>query len=168
MELRYQNNYSDWVARYNELWKNERKVRQQAYYHDVVWYLSFLILAGYVAFKADQFLVLCVFAALAWSYITKNWSFKRAWKQEADRYAELMPECTCQMRLDETGVTESFSGLTTHVDWALIPDYTLTEDYMFIPFLTSRAFVIPIRYTTSEQRDELIKQLEAHGKKARV
>jgi hypothetical protein len=163
MEIQYQNTHADLKAYYRELWRHRKALQRNEYYQTALWYLAVLGLAGYIALKHDEVFAVCVFAVLAAFYIRQNWSFERQWNAGAESYADMVPESSCNLVLNETGITERCSGVQLHVSWSEIHGYTLEEERIFIHFLKHRSFVIPLRHLSVSQRDELTKTLEHHS-----
>ena len=109
-----------------------------------------------------------MFAVLAAFYIKQAWSFEQRWNAQAEEYANTIPESSSHLVFDQAGATERFSGIQLSVPWSEIHDYTLQEDRLFIHFLKHRAFVIPFRYLSVNERKELKETLEQNHVRKRT
>jgi hypothetical protein len=75
----------------------------------------------------------------------------------------MTPESACVLTVDETGLTECFGGIQLHVAWDHIHGYTLRDERLLIHFLNYRSFIVPFRYLSPIQRDDVVKALEARS-----
>jgi hypothetical protein len=163
MELRYQNTQEDFKVFYSALWREQKAARRSEFYQSIFWYLGVLGLAIFVAAKHQEILLVCVFAVLAAFYLRENWSFERHWNRQAAAYAEMTPESSVVLALDEAGLRETFSGIQLNVPWSELRDYGIDDDRLFIRFLVHRAFIVPLRQLSAEQREHIVKLLEEHN-----
>jgi hypothetical protein len=167
MEIQYQNSREDFGAYYELLWRERKDFQRTEYYHSLLWYLAVLGLATYIAAKHHEVFAICVFGALALFYIKQNWSFANHWSAQIRAYADTVPETASRLVLGDQGVTEQFSGVELQVPWSEIHGYNFEEERLFIHFLKHRAFIIPCRHLSVDQRDELIRLLEKYHVKQR-
>ena len=163
MEIQYQNTNADYRAFYEELLSDRKRDRRHRFYYAMLWYLSVLALAVVIAIKHDEILAACVFVVLSGFYISQNWSFSRRWNAMMEEWVQMNPGSSCTLRQDDSGLTESFSGVVLHVPWSQFHDYRILDERLFIRFLKYRGFVIPLQFINSDQRDQLVKALESHG-----
>jgi hypothetical protein len=101
-------------------------------------------------------------------YIVQNWSFEQRWDTGAEAYADTMLENLSDLVLDESGITERFSGVQIQVPWSQVHDYALYEDRLFIHFLKHQSFIVPFRDLSANQRDQLMATLENHNVRKRA
>jgi hypothetical protein len=116
-----------------------------------------------VAFIHDEIFPLCIFVALALYYLKQNLSYEQQWQASLLKTASQNPDATNTLVVDDFGMTESFDEMSIRIPWSKIHTYTLRDDRLMCRFSKNRGFIIPLKDISTDQRDKLLKQLEAHG-----
>lgn len=162
MEIEFRNTRDDFKAYYKVVFADRITAYRANFYYALVWYLTVFGLGIYIATKHDEIFATCIFLALGFAYVRQNWSFDRHVETRAKEYADAAPETACQMRLDDQGISERNPGVELKVAWTEIHGYTVADERLFIRFLKNRGIVVPMCYLSPDQREELIRILEAH------
>ena len=163
MEIQYRNTREDYRATYEFNWKQTRERQLGEYYESLAWYLIVIGLAVYIAAKHEEGFACCVFAVVAFLYLRQNWSFAARWNAQLEGYADLMPETSARMILDEAGITEQCPSFELRVPWSEVSGFSLTEKRVLLHVNKNRTFVIPLRHVSDAQREELMRVLDHHG-----
>ncbi len=163
MEFQYRYRKSDYVAIYELELRPLKARRRSQYYYGIYWYLGGLALGAHVALKHDELFIAIVFAVLAVNYLQGTWSYERAWKADAESYANLNPESLVTLTLDDVGYTELLGSIRTQVGWTEFNDYLMEGDRVLLRYLKNRWLVVPLETLSQEQRNELVAFLECKG-----
>lgn len=162
MEIEYRNTADDFAAYYELTQARHKKSGREEYHRFLACHLVVLALGLYVSATHDEHFIACVFVTLAVYFLWQNWSYARKWSAAVDAYARSVPAQACVLRADAGGLVESFSGVVLQIPWTSVSMYSVSEDHLFIHFLTERAFIVPWRHVGEKQRDEILALLVQH------
>src|SRR5689334_8081598 len=163
MEIHYQNSRADYQAYVEFLWRGHKAGQREQFYLSSAWYFVVLGLGGYLAYKYGEAFAACIFVALAGYHLKQNGSFSRQWSRQVAGYVSNNRESSNRLVIDERGLTETFAGIQVHLPWSELHDYVVTDDRLYIWYLSHRAVIVPFRYLKDDERRELLAVLRQHG-----
>lgn len=162
MEIHAHNTIADYRAFYEEVCVDKKKTQKHNFYQHVIWYLSVLALAAYVAFSHDEIFIGCIIIALAFFYLINNWSFARNWEKKAQEFARAGRETSVVFEINPESITEVCQGIRITVPWAQIREYSLNDQRLILHYSIHRGFILPSRFVSPEILQSILEKLKLH------
>ncbi|MEQ2010473.1 MAG: hypothetical protein ABMA26_27110 [Limisphaerales bacterium] len=108
-----------------------------------IWEAVALALAMFASFRAEMFFLMCFFVTSLGFHLTNAINGRRKFWQAIEREAAGIADREVTLTIRDDGLHESTEGITSHVVWSSVKDFTIHKNILIIRLPANLNAVIP-------------------------
>jgi len=141
--LEYRNSLADLLAQYELVSGEGYRSARSAHYKSVAFWSAMLLLAGYIAFRSDQYFLMCLLIAMGGWSLLRSLPYARKYWAAVEQSLASRAETDVRLEVREDGLHETVEGIESFVPWKSVKSFTIHRDAVFIELTANLWAIVP-------------------------